>query len=243
MHGLLSDLPLMGIMELVNTTRQTGVLEVKTDVPFSVAFLNGEIVGGGILDWLGLDAIHASPLLPTAGEFEFRASNVTGTSLGPYDHFTTDWARASDEWDQVCGVIGSPSRVYRGDLPLFDVPEGRSVRAATREAERPLFEVAQTLADAVRQGKAEPTGRFAWYNLRLRAGTTRTTPSPVAAALDGERNLGEVIASGLPEEDVRAHILSEIRAGLRFPGTGWVLRDLVWEQKYLGSDGEVLDLD
>ncbi|SMB92412.1 DUF4388 domain-containing protein [Deinococcus hopiensis] len=242
MQGLLSDLPLMGIMELVNTTRQTGVLEVRTEVPYSVAFLNGEIVGGGILDWLGLDAIHASPLLPTEGEFEFRMSSVTGTSLGPYDHFTTDWARASDEWDMICDVIGSPSRVYRGTLPLFDVPEGRSVRAATREAERPLFEVAQTLSEAVRAGQAEPTGKFAWHNLRLRAGTTRSTPSPVAAALDGERNLGDVIASGLPEEDVRAHIVAEIRAGLRFPGTGWVLRDLVWEQKYLSNGGD-LDLE
>jgi len=244
MHGLLSDLPLMGIMELVNTTQQTGVLEVKAEVPFSVAFLGGEIVGGGILDWLGLDAIHASPLLPTEGDFEFRVSSVTGKSLGPYEHFTTDWARASDEWDQICAVIGSPSRVYRAEVPLFDVPEGRSVRAATREAERPLFEVAQMLTDAVRAGRAEATGRFAWHNLRLRSGTSPSaSSSPVAAALDGENNLGEVIASGLAESQVRAHIIHEIRSGLRFPGSGWVLRDLVWEQKYLDTAAENDDLE
>ncbi|EYB67653.1 hypothetical protein DEIPH_ctg033orf0070 [Deinococcus phoenicis] len=234
MQGLLSDLPLMGILELVNATRQTGTLDVKADVPYTVAFTGGEIVGGGILDWLGVDAIQASPMLPTSGSFEFKPSAVTGSPLAPYGHFTTDWARASDEWEQVCAVIGSPSRVYQGDVPLFDGPEGRSVRAAVKQAELPLFEVAQVLADAVRQGRAEPTGRFAWHSLRLRSGTTRTSPSPVAAALNGERNLGEVIAGGLDERSVREYLLTEIRAGLRFPGSGWVLRDLIWEQNHLG---------
>ncbi|GAA5512153.1 hypothetical protein Dcar01_00867 [Deinococcus carri] len=233
MQGLLSDLPLMGILELVNTTRQTGVLDVKADVPYTVAFVGGEIVGGGILDWLGVDAIQASPMLPREGSFEFRPSTVTGSPLAPYGHFTTDWARASDEWEQLCALIGSPSRVFRGQVPLFDSEEGRSVRAAARQAELPLFEVAQVLANAVRQGQVEPTGRYAWHTLRLRSGTTRSTPSPVAAALNGERNLGEVIASGLDEWTVRDYLLSEIRAGLRFPGSGWVLRDLIWEQKHL----------
>lgn len=233
MQGLLSDLPLMGILELVNATRQTGVLDVKAEVPYTVAFLGGEIVGGGILDWLGVDAIQASPMLPNEGSFEFKPSAVTGSPLAPYGHFTTDWARASDEWEQVCALIGSPSRVFRGELPLFDLPEGRSARAAARQTERPLFEIAQGLAEAVRQGRAEPTGRSAWHSLRLRSGTTRATPSPVAAALDGERNLGEVITEGLDEWDVRGHLLAEIRAGLRFPGSGWVLRDLIWEQKHL----------
>lgn len=233
MQGLLSDLPLMGILELVNGTRQTGVLDVKADVPYTVVFVGGEIVGGGILDWLGVDAIQASPMLPASGSFEFRASAVTGSPLAPYDHFTTDWARASDEWEQLCAVIGSPSRVFRGPLPLFDDPEGRSARAAARHAERPLFEVAQALAEAVRQGQTEPTGRFAWHSLRLRSGTTRTAPSPVAQALNGEQNLGEVLSGGLPERDVRDYLLAEIRAGLRFPGSGWVLRDLIWEQQHL----------
>ncbi|WP_034384206.1 DUF4388 domain-containing protein [Deinococcus sp. YIM 77859] len=235
MQGLLSDLPLMGILELVNGTRQTGVLDVQAEVPYTVAFLDGEIVGGGILDWLGMDALHASPLLPQSGTFEFRPSAVTGSPLAPYDHFLTEWARVSDEWPQVCAAIGSPSRVFRGDLPLFDVPEGRSARAAARQAAAPLFEVAQALAEAFRQGRAEPTGRFAWHALRLRSGTTRVASSPVAQALDGERSLGEVIAGGLAEADVRAHLLAELQAGLRFPGSGWVLRDLVWEQSDLGA--------
>ncbi|MBB5232959.1 DUF4388 domain-containing protein [Deinococcus budaensis] len=233
MQGLLSDLPLLGILELVNATRQTGILDVKAEVPFTVAFAEGEIVGGGILDWLGVDAVQAAPLLPEGGSFEFAPRAVTGTPLAPYEHFTTDWARASDEWEQLCAVIGSPSRVFRGAEAPFDGPEGRSVRGAAQHLGRPLFEVAGQLAAAVRAGQAEPTGRYAWHALRLRSGTTRTSPSPVALALDGERNLGEVIASGLGEAEVRAHLLAEIRAGLRFPGSGWVLRDLIWEQKHL----------
>ncbi|CAM3369646.1 hypothetical protein DESA109040_09885 [Deinococcus saxicola] len=31
---------------------------------------------------------------------------------------------------------------------------------------------------------------------------------------------------------MRDYLLGELRLGLRFPGSGWVLRDLVWEQKY-----------
>jgi hypothetical protein len=234
MQGLLSDLPLLGVLELVNATRQTGVLDVKAEVPFTVAFAGGEVVGGGILDWLDVDAIQAAPLLPTDGSFEFAPRGVTGTPLAPYDHFMTDWARASDEWGQVCAVLGSPSRVFQGGLPHFDGAGGSSVRAVARQEGRPLFEVAAQVADAVRRGAASPTGRYAWHSLRLRSGTTRTAPSPVAAALDGTRNLGEVIAEGLDEGAVRTHLLTEIRAGLRFPGSGWVLRDLLWEQAHLG---------
>jgi len=233
MQGLLSDLPLLGILELVNATRQTGVLDVKTEVPFTVAFAGGEIVGGGILDWLGVDAVQAAPLLASEGSFEFAPRAVTGSPLAPYGHFTTDWARASDEWEQLCAVIGSPSRVFRGPEP-FGGPQGRSARGAAQQQGRPLFEVAQQLAEGVRRGEAEPTGRFAWHGLRLRSGTTRTSSSPIARALDGEHDLGEVIATGLDEAEVRAHLLAEIRAGLRFPGSGWVLRDLIWEGKHLG---------
>ncbi|PJI52200.1 GTPase-activating protein, partial [Methylobacterium radiotolerans] len=42
MQGLLSDLPLLGVLELIHATRQTGVLDVQARVPFTVAFLDGE---------------------------------------------------------------------------------------------------------------------------------------------------------------------------------------------------------
>lgn len=232
MQGLLSDLPLMGVLEMINSTRQTGVLDVQSQVPFAVAFRQGEVVGGGILDWLGVDAIQASPMLPDQGSFEFTPRTVTGTPLALYGHFAADWARVSDEWEQVCAVIGSPSQIFRGALPPLIGPAGRSVRDATEQTGRPLFEVAQQVAGAVRDGRVKATGTFAWYSLRLQAGR-RTAASAVARALDGQHNLGELIAGGLDVRDVRAHLLTELRQGLRFPGSGWVLRDLIWEQKYL----------
>ncbi|MPY65779.1 DUF4388 domain-containing protein [Deinococcus sp. SDU3-2] len=235
MQGLLSDLPLLGILELVHTTRQTGVLDVKTEVPFTVAFAGGEIVGGGILDWLGTDAIQAAPLLPSEGSFEFAPRAVEGAALSPYEHFTTDWARASDEWAQLCGVIGSPSRVFRGERPLFDGGDGASVRTVARQTGRPLFDVAQEAAAAVQAGQLSPTGRFAWFSLRLLAGTRRIGTSAIADALDGERTLGDLTDLGHSVDDLRAYLLAEVRAGLRFPGSGWVLRDLIWEGEHLGS--------
>jgi hypothetical protein len=83
MQGLLSDLPLIGVMELINGTRQTGVLEVQSEVPYTVAYVKGEVVAGGILDWMGVDAIHASPMLPDSGTFAFELKPVTGAALGP----------------------------------------------------------------------------------------------------------------------------------------------------------------
>lgn len=232
MQGPLSDLPLLGVLELINSTRQTGVLDVQSEVPFTVAFVHGEIVGGGILDWLGVDAIQASPLLPTEGSFEFTPRGVTGTPLAPYGHFAADWARSADEWEQVCAVIGSPSRIFQGALPPLIGPAGRSVREAAAQSGQPLFAVAQQVATGLEEGRVDPTGDFAWYSLRLQANPLAKR-STVGDALDGRRNLGEVIAGGVDVRDVRDYLLGEMRAGLRFPGSGWVLRDLVWERDYL----------
>ncbi|WP_221089870.1 DUF4388 domain-containing protein [Deinococcus aquaedulcis] len=233
MQGLLSDVPLLGVLELIHTTRQTGVLEVQTDVPFTVAFVGGEIVSGGILDWLGTEAIQACPLLVDAGMFMFSPRAVTGAPLGPYGHFSTDWARLSDEWIQVCQVIGSPSQVFEGRVPLFDVPGGRSVRSAAISAEMPLFQVAQTVAQNVREGVLEPRGRFEWQRLKLQPTKQRAALHPVARLLDGERTLADAVDQGTPLADVRDYLLGELRLGLRFPGSGWVLRDLVWETQHL----------
>lgn len=232
MQGLLTDLPLLGVLELVHATRQTGVLDVQTNVPFTVAFQQGEIVAGGILDWMGREALQAAPLLPESGSFQFMPREVTGTPLGPYEHFTTDWARASDEWETLCAVIGSPSRYFRGELGLFDREDGLSIRAASRESEVPLFEVAQLVTDAVREGRMEAVDRFAWYGLRMMPAGQRANLHPVARELDGERNLGDLVEGGLDVHAVREYLLGELRLGLRFPGSGWVLRDLVWEQDH-----------
>ena len=51
--------------------------------------------------------------------------------------------------------------------------------------------------------------------------------------LDGERNMGELALAGFPVSELRDYLISEIRAGLRFPGCGWVLRDVLWEREFL----------
>ncbi|WP_237725040.1 DUF4388 domain-containing protein [Deinococcus alpinitundrae] len=227
MQGLFSDVPLIGVLSLLHETEQTGVLDVDAEVPFTVAFARGQVVEGGILDWTGLDALHASPMLPESGSFSYMRRDVTGAAISPFEQFTTNWARISDEWEQIGAVISSPSVVLSGPMPLFDQDKGRSVRAAARDAGLPLFEVAARAADAVEAGKLRPTGRYAWYGLRLTHQGQRQ--SALARALTGNLNLGEIVERGFSPSEVRAYLMAEIRMGLRFSGSGWVLRDLIWE--------------
>nr|WP_225430015.1 DUF4388 domain-containing protein [Deinococcus detaillensis] len=229
-QGLFSDVPLIGVLSLLHETGQTGVLDVNAELPFTVAFAHGEVVEGGILDWTGLDALHSSPMLPESGSFSYMRRDVRGSVIAPFEKFTTDWARVSDEWAQIGTIISSPSVVLTGPLPLYDQEKGRSVRAAARDAGLPLFDVASRAADAVSSGKLRPTGRYAWYGLRLNHQGQRQTA--LARALDGNVNLGEVVERGFSASEVRAYLLAEIRLGLRFSGSGWVLRDLVWETKH-----------
>ncbi|WP_135228016.1 DUF4388 domain-containing protein [Deinococcus fonticola] len=232
MQGLLSDLPLLGLLELIHATRQTGVLEVESDLPFTIAFQQGQIVSGGILDWLGTDALHSCSLLPTRGKFQFRQRGVTGQPLAPYDMFTTEWARVSDEWAEVCTYIGSPSRLFSGDLPLFNEHGGRSIRAAARKSNRPLLELSQQVAEDVRSRRLRPTNRFAWFGLLINPDSQYATDHPVTLLLDGERNLGEIVDLAQDVNIVREYLLQAIQSGLRFQGSGWVLRDLIWENQY-----------
>lgn len=225
MQGLLSDIPLLGALELIHATRQTGVLEVQTEVPYTVAFVGGEIVSGGIVDWIGLDALYASPLLAEVGSFAFERRAVTGRALGAFNHVMSDWARTTDEWKEICAVIGSPSRYYRGAEPLFDLEGGRSVRAVAREAEVPVVQVAQFVVKARREGRLEARDRFEWFRLRLQAvpGRSGRLPEPMPP-------LGHMVDRGeITLREARARLLGELRTGLRFPGSGWVWRDLVWE--------------
>ena len=235
MHGLLNDLPLLGILELIHTTRQTGVLDVQTEVPYTVTFVGGEIISGSILDWMGLDALYSSPLLPDSGTFEFAQRPVTGQPLGPYGHLTTDWARVSDEWEKVCEVIVSPSHFFHGDLYPFEDRGGTSVRSAARELDIPVFQAAQMVVQATHQGRLRPVDRYEWYRLRLQPAGRRARVHSVARHLNGKRTLGEATHAGLPQAEVRDYLLGELRLGLRFPGSGWVLRDLLWERKYGGT--------
>lgn len=232
MQGLLSDLPLLGLLELIHASRQTGVLEVESDVPFTVAFQKGEIVSGGILDWLGTEALYSCSLLPSRGRFHFEPRGVTGQPLAPYDLFTTEWARVSDEWAEVCTYIGSPSRLFSGDVPLFNEHGGRSIRAAARKGNKPLLELSQQVAEDIRERRLKPINRFAWFGLLINPDSQYATDHPVTLLLDGERNLGEIVDLAQDVNIVREYLLQAIQDGLRFQGSGWVLRDLIWENQY-----------
>lgn len=232
MQGQLTDLPLLSLLDLIHASSQTGVLEVENEVPFTVAFMHGEVVAGGILDWLGPEALQSAPLLAQEGKFNFEAKAVTGTPLGPYQHFMAEWARIGDEWEEVCQVIGSPSNVFMGDLPLFDELGGRSIRAAARKTGKPIFEVAQAVAEALQHNRLSAMNRYAWFGLLLRPQGSHDPKHPITHLLDGNRNLGEVVANGQTVEAVRQYLLKAIQRGLRFPGSGWVLRDLIWETQY-----------
>ena len=233
MQGLFYDAPLIGVLELLHVSRKTGVLTAEAEVPFNLSFLDGQITTGGILDWQGLDAIYACPLLPDQGSFSFRVQPETGEMLAPYGKITADWARYSDDWSQICAAVGSPSALFRGSLPLFDTPEGRSIRAVSRSSQLPLFEVAERVLAGVRAGRLEAVNRFSWYSLRLKHQLGSGRGGRVAAALDGEHNMGELVESGYPASELRDYLISEIKAGLRFQGCGWVLRDLLWEREFI----------
>lgn len=232
MQGLLSDLSLVNVLELIHTSRQTGVLNVESDVPFTVAFQHGEIVSGGVLDWLGSDALHSCSILSHRGRFHFDQKPVTGQPLAPYGPFTTEWARVSDEWAEVCTYIGSPSRLFTGEVPLFNEHGGRSIRAAARKGNRPLLDLAQQVAEDVRERRLHPLDRFAWFGLLINPDSQYATDHPVTLLLDGERNLGEIVDLAKDVNIVREYLLQAIRDGLRFQGSGWVLRDLIWEDQY-----------
>ncbi|GGJ72425.1 DUF4388 domain-containing protein [Deinococcus aquiradiocola] len=232
MQGLFFDAPLIGVLELLHVSRKTGVLTADAELPFFLDFQDGQITNGGIVDWQGLDAIYAAPLLPEQGSFSFRVQDVSGEVLAPYGKITADWARYSDDWSQMCAVIGSPSALFRGDLPLFDDAEGRSVRAAAQSAQLPLFEVAERVVAGIRSGRLFPMDRSAWYALKLRHQLGSGRGGRVAAALNGEKTMGDLLAEGFTVAELRDYLIFEIRAGLRFPGCGWVLRDLVWEKQH-----------
>lgn len=240
LRGQLQDLQLPDLLDLLHGTRQTGVLRVQAAVtgrhvlPFQLSLVRGEIVSGAVLDWLGLDALLSCPPDPQAGEFEFVVRPQGGTPLLPYAQLVAEWARVSDEWQRICAVIGSPSRRWQAPLPGFQATEGRSVRAALPQSNQSLIALAETLAQAVLGGQARPSGQFAWFGLRLDVTAPRLTGHPLAQLIDGQRDLGELAALSSTGA-ARAYLLAELEAGLRFPGCGWVWRDLLWETDVLGE--------
>ncbi|WP_448377674.1 hypothetical protein, partial [Fervidobacterium sp.] len=92
----------------------------------------------------------------------------------------------------------------------------------------------------VREGDLYPLRRYAWHALRIRyqgrKGKTLEEFGQLQALLDGTRNLGEIIAQGVPEPLVRRYLVQALASGeVSPPGRGWLLRDLTWEMEREGA--------
>jgi hypothetical protein len=77
----------------------------------------------------------------------------------------------------------------------------------------------------LREGDLYPLRRYAWYALRIRhqgrKGKTLEEFGQLQGLLDGTRNLGEVIAQGVPEALVRRYLVQALASGeLAPPGRG-----------------------
>ncbi|RDI96139.1 DUF4388 domain-containing protein [Meiothermus sp. QL-1] len=242
MEGSFHTIPLSDVLEMIHANRGTGVLQLTCGrLPLRLHFVEGEVVGGGILDWEGFEAIVTFPLHPEEGRFYFRAGPQQGTPLMPFRVFMAEWARLSDQWTRFRSVLDSPSRVLetpRATEPFAVFVGGRSVRAAARNWGVPLIIAAERAWRGLREGDLTKLRKYAWFGLRIRHPSARRTqagirdPEDITALLDGSCNLGELIQAGLPIPRVRAYLIDQIsRGALEAPGRGWVLRDLLWEQE------------
>ncbi len=238
MEGNLSTMPLVDLLELLHSGRKSGVLHVQGRPPLTLRLQEGEIVGGGILDWEGFEAIAAFDLHASEGEFRFDAGDQTGRVLRPMSSLLGEWARLNDECRRFLEIIDSPSRVYESLSPAapYDVfIGGRSIRGAARAWDVPLIIAMERVWTGLRSGDLTPLGRFAWYGLRIRQPQTRRRRTrsgelDLGLRMDGRANLGDLVMSGVDPTKLRRYLVEGILAGdLLFPGRGWLLRDLIWE--------------
>lgn len=157
----------------------------------------------------------------------------------PFSALLGEWARVNDEWNRFRTLVDSPSRVLEAirPRPPYEVFQGgKSVQAAAKAWGVPLLIAMERAYMGVREGDLYPLRRYAWYALRIRyqgrKGKTLEEFGAIQALLDGTRNLGEVIASGVPVSLVRRYLVHALASGeLAPPGRGWLLRDLTWEME------------
>lgn len=243
MEGNLETIGLLELLEMIHENRQSGELRLEADgLPAHFRFLEGELTGGGILDWEGLEAISTLPLQPRGGSFRFTSGVQTGTPLLRFKALIGEWARLYDEWARFRQLYDSPSRVLealRASEPYGLFMGGRSIRGAAKVWEVPLIIAAERAWRGLREGDLMPLRKYAWFGLRIRHPTARRTPAgqaphpdDITVHLDGTRNLGEIVQSGYSISLVRRYLIEGIRKGeIAPPGRGWLLRDLLWEEE------------
>ncbi|TBH20738.1 DUF4388 domain-containing protein [Thermus thermamylovorans] len=245
MEGDLNTIPLTQVLELIHTHRRSGGLELRAGrLPLSLRLSAGEVVGAAILDWEGLEALLAFPLHPREGSFRFQpAPPSPERPFLPFPALMGEWARVNDEWDRFRTLVDSPSRVLeaiRPKEPYGVFQGGKSVRAAAKAWGVPLLIAMERAYMGVREGDLYPLRRYAWYALRIRHQGRRSRTleefGHLLSLLDGSRNLGEVIAEGVPVGLVRRYLVQALAAGeVMPPGRGWLLRDLTWEMEREGE--------
>lgn len=209
-------------------------------LPLSLRFAAGEVVGAALLDWEGLEALFTFPLHPKEGPFRFQPGPAGEEKpLMPFSVLLGEWARVNDEWDRFRTLVDSPSRVLeaiRPKPPLEVFEGGKSVRAAAKAWGVPLLIAMERAYMGVREGDLYPLRRYAWYALRIKHQGKRNRTleefGHLVTLLDGTRNLGEIIAQGVPVGLVRRYLVQGLASGeLTPPGRGWLLRDLTWEME------------
>jgi len=235
LEGICSDVSLIDVVSLLHDTTATGTLDVVVEVPYTLKFLKGNVIEGSIIDWVGLEAAYTAPILSDQGWFGYRRGEVgdPGVPPAPFLQFIADWARMYDEWERVMSIIVSPSISFFGDLEHFDEEYGRTPRMVSRLTNRPLFEVCAELAEAVAKGQVLSLDTSAWYDLRLQHSGDVRNGSLLDMVLDGQTSYTSLIAAGWSVDTLRDDLIARLRAGLRFPGSGWVMRDTVWEERIL----------
>lgn len=242
MEGNLNTMPLVDLLELLHSGRKSGVLKIEGRPPLALRLQAGEVVGGGILDWEGLEAIASFDLHASEDAFHFEPMPQSGKVIRPMRALLGEWARLNDECRRFLKVIHSPSRVYEGlggQAPFDVFIGGRSVRSAAKAWGVPLIIAMERVWSGLRSGDLTPLERYAWYGLRIRhPQARRKSPGDggLSRLMDGRANLGELIASGVDANELRHYLIEGILSGdLLFPGRGWLLRDLIWELEYAPS--------
>ncbi len=236
MEGTLKTMPLVGLLEMLHSERKSGVLYVEGVPPLTLRLQSGEIVGGGILDWEGIEAITTFRMHDNKAPFRFEPSMQSGKALLPFEALLGEWARINDECNRFLQIIDSPSRVFEtlGNEEHLEVfIGGRSVRGAARRWQVPLIIALERVWLALKDGELTPLNRYAWYGLRIRHPQSRRKPtknSDLIGMLDGSNNLGQLVAAGIEPNRLRRYLVKGILTrNLTFPGRGWLLRDLLWE--------------
>lgn len=243
MEGSLETMPLVEVLELIHLNRQTGVLSLEADLPLALRFAAGEVIGGEILDWPGFEAVSTFPLYAESGHFIFVSIPNEGSPWMPFQEFITEWARLNDEWFRLTNDLHSALRIVEAlrDVEPYSVfLGGKSIQKAARTWKVPLFEAMESVTRGLKQRDLVLLSRYTWQSMKIThpdANFMNPDPAVVTSWLNGERSLAEIIAAGVPEEQVRQYLINALHTGeVAVPQQqGWLLRNLIWEAEAIAK--------